>query len=69
MEPKETRTGAIIIQIKLHSSCEIEYFVETHPLQAVSDTPIARITGCIIYLFFARYYIRTAVRYSVGSIN
>ena len=38
----------IIIKIKIHSSCEIEYFVETHlSLQAVCDTPIARITGCV----------------------
>ena len=27
--------------MKIHSSCEIEY------LQAVCDTPIARITGCV----------------------
>ena len=41
--------GVIIIKIKIHSSCEIEYFVETHQisLQAVCDTPIARITGCV----------------------
>ena len=37
-----------IIKIKIHSSCEIEDFVETHlSLQAVCDTPIARITGCV----------------------
>ena len=34
--------------MKTHSSCEIEDFVETHIyLQAVCDTPIARITGCV----------------------
>ena len=39
------------INIKKHSSCEIEYFVETHlSLQAVRDTPIARITGCVSLL-------------------
>ena len=56
----------IIIKLKVHSSCEIEYFVETHlcelcvmlrsrvlhnethlSLQAVCDTPIARITGYV----------------------
>ena len=31
-----------IIKIKIHSSCEIEDV----SLQAVCDTPIARITGC-----------------------
>ena len=37
-----------IIKIKIHSSCEIENFVETHIyLQAVCDTPIARITVCV----------------------
>ena len=35
-----------IIKIKMHSSCEIEYFVETHLCkQAVCDSPIARVTG------------------------
>ena len=35
-------------KIKIHSSCEIKYFVETHlSLQAVCDTPIARITGYV----------------------
>ena len=34
--------------MKIHSSCEIEDFVETHlSLQAVCDTPIARITSCV----------------------
>ena len=32
---------------KTYSSCEIEDFVETHILQAVCDTPIARIAGCV----------------------
>ena len=32
-----------IVRIKIHSSCEIEYFVETH-LCKLCDTPIARIT-------------------------
>ena len=37
-----------VIKMKEHSSsCEIEYFVETHSLQPVCDTPIARITGCV----------------------
>ena len=35
-----------IIKIKIHSSCEIEYSVETH-LCKLCDTPIARITGCV----------------------
>ena len=34
-------------KIKLHSSCEIEDFVETRLLQAVCDTPIARVAGCV----------------------
>ena len=29
-----------------HSSCEIEYFIETH-LCKLCDTPIARIKGCV----------------------
>ena len=33
--------------MKIHSSCEIEYFVENSSLQAVCDTPIAHITGCV----------------------
>ena len=36
-----------IIQIKIHSSGEIEYIAETHLLQAVCDIPIARISGCV----------------------
>ena len=36
-----------IIKNKIHSSCEIEYFVETHLVQAVCDTPIACISGCV----------------------
>ena len=35
------------IKIKIHFSCEIKDFVETHLLQAVCDAPIARITGCV----------------------
>ena len=36
------------IQTKLHSSCEIDDFVENHIyLQAVGDSPIARTTGCV----------------------
>ena len=35
-----------IMKIKIHSSCEIEYFVETH-LCKLCDTPIARITSCV----------------------
>ena len=43
-----SKQSAYIVKIKIHSSCcEIEYFVETHLLQAVCDTPIARITGCV----------------------
>ena len=38
---------AVILTIKIYSSCEIEYFVETH-LCKLCDTPIARIiTGCV----------------------
>ena len=37
----------IILKIEIHSSCEIEYFVETHFLQAVRSTPIARNTVCV----------------------
>ena len=34
--------------MKIHSSCEIEDFVETHlSLQAVCDTPISRITSVV----------------------
>ena len=34
--------------MKIHSSCKIEDFVETHLCKlAVRDTPIARITGCV----------------------
>ena len=36
-----------ILKLKIHSSCEIEDFVENSYLQAVCDTPIARITGCV----------------------
>ena len=36
-----------IIKIKMLSSCEIEDFVETH-LCKLCDTPIARITGCVL---------------------
>ena len=32
--------------MKIHSSCEIEYFVETH-ICKLCDTAIARITGCV----------------------
>ena len=32
-----------IIKIKIHSSCEIERFARNSSLQAVRDTPIARI--------------------------
>ena len=35
------------IKLKIHSSCEIEDFVEISYLQAVCDTAIARITGCV----------------------
>ena len=36
------------VKIKIQSSCEIEYFVKIHIiLQAVFDTPIARITCCV----------------------
>ena len=38
---------SIIINITIHSSCEIEDFVESSSLQAVCDTPIARITSCV----------------------
>ena len=41
-----TRSSLYIIKIKIHSSCEIEYFAETH-LCKLCDTPIARITGCV----------------------
>ena len=48
-----------IIKIKIHSSCEIEYFVETHLCKLCQcDTPIARITGCVsslrIYIYIGR---------------
>ena len=54
----ETRFGKFLVNLgpnmyyqikKLHSIFEIEDFVETHGcLQAVCDTPIARIiTGCV----------------------
>ena len=36
----------ILYKMKLHSSCEIEDFVETH-LRKPCDTPIARITSCV----------------------
>ena len=36
------------MKIKIHSGCEMKCFVETPlSLQAVCDTPIARITGCV----------------------
>ena len=38
-----------IVKIKIHSSCEIEYFVETH-LCELCDTPIARITSCCVLI-------------------
>ena len=44
-----TQLYIYIIKIKLHSSCEIEDFVETQvcKLSCVCDTPIARVTGCV----------------------
>ena len=47
--PRKTTTyfEVYIKTIKINSSGEIENFVETHLLQAVCDTPIARITGCV----------------------
>ena len=36
-----------IIKIKIHSSCDIRRFCRNSSLQAVRDTPIARITGCV----------------------
>ena len=36
-----------IIKIKIRSSCEIEDFCRDSSLQAVCDTPIARIMGCV----------------------
>ena len=42
------RTPKYIIKIKIHSSCEIEYFCRNSSLQAVCDTtPIARTTSCV----------------------
>ena len=41
------RDARYIIKIKIHSSCEIEDFCRNPSLQAVCDTPIARITGCV----------------------
>ena len=35
---------------KIHYSCEIEDYVETHLLQAVCDTPISRAAGCVSLL-------------------
>ena len=36
------------MKIKLHSSCEIEYIVQTHLCKpSVRDSPFARITGCV----------------------
>ena len=44
IHPREIR----IIKIQIHSSCEIEYFVENHLCKlAVCDTPIARIASCV----------------------
>ena len=37
-----------IIKIKIHSSCDIKIFVETHLVQAVCDSPIAGITVCCV---------------------
>ena len=38
----------MLYKMEIRTSCEIEYFVETHLfLQAVCDTPIARITDCV----------------------
>ena len=39
-----------ILNVKIHSSCEIEDFVEKSSLQAVCDTPIARITVCVLVM-------------------
>ena len=45
-----------VIKIKIHSSSEIDDFVETHIyLQAMCDTPIARITGCVSSLRIYKY--------------
>ena len=38
----------VVIKIQIHSSCEIEDFCRISSLQAVCDTPIARITGACI---------------------
>ena len=43
--------GYSIKKMKIHSSCEIEEFCRNSSLQAVCDTPIARITGCVSSLF------------------
>ena len=40
-------TNIYIIKNNIHSSCEIEDFVETHLCKAMCDTPIARIRGCV----------------------
>ena len=42
----------IIIEVIIHSSCEIEDFCRNSSLQAVCDTPIARITGCVSSLLY-----------------
>ena len=36
-----------IIKIKVHSSCEIEHFVETHLCKLCVIRAIARFTGCV----------------------
>lgn len=39
--------GVFIKNIKIHFGCEIADFGESHNLQAVWDTAIARATGCV----------------------
>ena len=49
---KHHKHHIIVIKNKIHSSCEIKDFCRNSSLQAVCDTPIARITGCVSSLLY-----------------
>ena len=64
--PYPTRGALLYYKIKIHSGCEIKGFVETHTryLQAVCDTPIACITGCVssLYIHQIQDHTRSSLR-------
>ena len=53
---RKKKENIYIIKIKIHSSCEIEYFVINSSLQAVCDTPIIYIIyiWCISWVLISK---------------